>query len=291
MNRIILTFFALLALGLPMSAQEHYFPYPQVPDTMSTLRQRCDYLVTHFWDRCELKKAFSAKAKMAKAFDDYMSFIPYASADTVYASIAHLMKRLEKQPKDQTFIMEQVEKTCYTDTAEYRSDDLFLAFARPYTANKKVDKKDKQRVAQMMTTLENTKLKSKAPVFTYIDRNGERHSSTETLSQMSIIFFVTPDCTECTLDRARLNADIKTTKLITDGILKVFVIYPGDDTEEWKKAAAGYPADWIVGASPGIDKIYDLRQMPSFYLIYGNGRIQAKGINIDALLAFINYKL
>lgn len=293
MKRLITFIFsiALLAGTAVADEQERYFPYPEVPDTMSTLTQRCDYLVSRFWDRCELKKAFSAKQKVAGAFGDYLSFMPYASADTVYTSINKFMKRLEKQPADQAFIMDLVDKACYQDTSEYLSDDLYLAFARPFAANKRNDKALRAEVQKRITVLDNCKLKNKMPVFSYVDRDGVKHRSDESFPQMTVIFFGPADYSNSVIDRARLNADIATSKLLADGVLRIMWITPGQPDEAWRKAAAGYPQEWIVATSDDVESIFDLRSMPMFYVVYGNGRIQAKRVDLDTVLTLINYKI
>ena len=46
------------------------FPYPTVPDSRTTLTERADYFVTHFWDRANIKQSFSTLARLNTAFGD-----------------------------------------------------------------------------------------------------------------------------------------------------------------------------------------------------------------------------
>ena len=80
MKRFSLIFMMVIALVTGAKA-DTYFQYPIVPDSLSTLQDRCDYLSRHFWDFCDLKKAFSSKKKMADEFAVYLSILQNASAD------------------------------------------------------------------------------------------------------------------------------------------------------------------------------------------------------------------
>ena len=67
MKKLIYSIFTAVALifsiGTKASAQTDntLFTYPQAPDELTTLYQRCNYLVDHFWDRCNYSTAFLNK--------------------------------------------------------------------------------------------------------------------------------------------------------------------------------------------------------------------------------------
>ncbi|MDE7031731.1 MAG: DUF5106 domain-containing protein, partial [Muribaculaceae bacterium] len=89
MKKLIYSIFTAVALifsiGTKASAQTDntLFTYPQAPDELTTLYQRCNYLVDHFWDRCNYSTAFLNKKKLNDAFGHWIGFMPYATADTV----------------------------------------------------------------------------------------------------------------------------------------------------------------------------------------------------------------
>ncbi len=264
------------------------FQYPTVPDSISTLRGRTNYMLMHFWDFCDLKKSFSNRPKMAESFNDYLSFMPYAAADTVHMSIDNFLKKLEKQPDDLLFIARKAEEYLYSDSAKFWSDELYLPFAQAVAKNKKIDKANKQRFDHFARILSNTQLGASAPELKYIDRNGNEGTyKADTTVSVVVLFFNDPDCDDCRQARARLDADIKASYLIKNGIMKVISITPGDADEKWMEATKIYPDTWVVGASPEADEIYDIRETPSFYLIDENNVIQAKNADINYVLSII----
>lgn len=292
MNLKRLIFGLLLTLGIGISAKaqtgvtnEPYFPYPLVPDSIQAFQSRCDYLARHFWDFCELSKAFSAKQKMANEFSVYLSILRNASVDSALASVERLAKKLEKQPNDLLFLAQQAEGKLYSDTAEAWVDGLYLPFAEAVVKNKKIDKAHKSRFAHQATILKNTMMGGPAAPLPYTTREGKVGNLSTDSAEVLVVFFNDPDCSDCNLARIRLDADISTTELIDEGRVKVVSISLTEPDEEWKKAVEGYPKTWTVAANPDADLVYDLRSgTPDFYIIDRKHNVRFKHLHINQML-------
>lgn len=266
-------------------ANEPYFPYPLVPDSIQAFQSRCDYLARHFWDFCELSKAFSARQKMANEFSVYLSILKNASVDSALASVERLAKKLEKQPNDLLFLARQAEAKLYSDTAEAWVDGLYLPFAEAVVKHKKIDKASKSRFAHQATILKNTMMGRPARPLPYTTREGATRNLSTDSAEVLVVFFNDPDCSDCDMARIRLDADISTTELINEGKVKIVAISLTEPNEEWKKSVAGYPASWTVGANPDADLIYDLRSgTPNFYIIDRKHNVRFKHLQIDQML-------
>lgn len=290
MKQLLTAIIIALTAAAGMRAQEApatYFPYPQPPDTMEMIQNRVNYFIEHFWDRCEVKKAFSSRAKMQEAFADYVQILGSADDSIAAASIDRFMHSLDKQPKDQAFIVEEAEKQLYGDSAQYWSDDLYIKFAKPFIANKKGDKNAKLRPAMLVRILESTAIGQRPPELKYVTREGEEGSTAGDVGQMVIYFFNDPDCSDCAMARVRLDADIRASQLVASGALKVVSIYPGEATDEWREGVAGYPAAWRVVAAADADEVYDLRSTPVFYVVH-RGKILGKNLNINQVLTLLS---
>lgn len=280
----ILSVLALVGLGQTAKA-DTYFPYPIVPDSVATFQGRCNYLADHFWDFCEMSKAFSAKQKMAQELKVYLSIVANAEPDVALRGVNTLMKKLEKQPKDQLFMASVAESQLYGDTAELWIDALYLPFAEAVASNKKVSKAEKARFAQQAEVLRNSLVGSKAPSLPYTKRDGSAGNLENDSAEVVVVFFNDPDCSSCNLARIRLDADISMTELIKEGLVKVVAITLAEPDEEWKKAVEGYPASWTVGAAPDADLTIDLRaSTPDFYILGRHNIIRYKHLNIDQVL-------
>lgn len=262
-----------------------YFQYPIVPDSLSTLQDRCDYLARHFWDFCDLKKAFSSKRKMAQEFSVYLSILQNASADSAVTAVDRFTDKLAKQPDDLLFLTEEAEGLLYSDTAQVWIDELYLPFVNAVVKNKKIPKASKARFEHQQTILSNSLSGHRAPSLPYTDRNGARGNLDNDSAKVVVIFFNDPDCSDCNLARIRLDADISATELIEAGTLKVVSLSLTEPDEKWREAVANYPSAWTVAANPDADLTFDLRAgIPEFYVLDANHNIRFKHLSINQLL-------
>lgn len=281
-----LIFTLLLFCGLAQAAKaESYFQYPIVPDSISTLEGRCNYLADHFWDFCDLTKGFSARAKMGEEFKVYLSVLENATPARAAAGLKNLMQRLDKQPKDQLYFANIAESRLYSDTAEAWIDYLYLPVAETVAANKKLNKAEKARYALHADLLRGSMVGEPIVPLTFTCIDGSTSDLHAKPVAATVIFFNDPECSDCNLARIRLHADISTSQLIDEGRLRIVSISVVEPDEEWKKAATAYPETWTVGANPDADLKVDLRfGTPDFYILDKNNKIRFKHLSVDQVL-------
>lgn len=281
-----LIFCLLLFAAVTAGAQtESYFQYPIVPDSIRTFNGRCDYLAKHFFDFCDLSKAFSNRSRMGEEFKTYLTIISNATPDVAVENAAGLMKKLEKQPSDQLYLANIAEGMLYGDTARAWIDELYLPFAEAIAANRRIKKAEKARFEQQAGLLKANMVGVQAPEIDFIRPDGSKGRLTPDSAEVTIVFFNDPDCSSCSLARLRLSADISTTELVNEGKLRVAAISLSDPDDNWKTFAADMPAEWTVGAAPDADLTYDLRNgTPDFYILGRRGKIRFKHLDIDQVL-------
>ena len=65
-----------------------------------------------------------------------------------------------------------------------------------------------------------------------------------------------------------------------EGRLKIVAIYPDEDLAAWRKHRKEVPAEWINGYDAGLamrrEELYDLRAIPSLYLLDEQKRVLLK---------------
>lgn len=283
-KKLIVSALLTLASCFAASAKETYFPYPTPPESLVTLSDRTNYLVEHFWDRSNLKGVFSSRAKLTEAFSDYVSFMPYASADTVHASITRLIDAVKSNKKNLLTLGEIAEGALYSDTAEVLSDELYLPFASAVADSKGIPAASRARFAHQARVLANSKVGAIAPALSYVTPKGEKGNLGQVESPYTLLFFNDPDCEDCALVRVRLAADYNTRQLIDRGLLKIVSIYPDEASDEWRESVTNYPETWVVGASSEADNLFDMRHAPVMYFLDKDHKIIAKNMLIDNVI-------
>ena len=277
-------FSAAPSLSAADNADGHYFQYPVPPESLQTLTERTNFLLEHFWERCNMKSAFSSLPRMREAFNDYVQFMPYADASVVHASIEDLIKQVQKNPRNLLALGEMAEGALYSDTALVLCDECYLPFARAVASSKKIPAADKARFEYQGRSLEGSQIGMVAPDFTFTTPQGEK----KTLAEVSqgayvVLFFNDPECDDCELARVRLSADMNLNNLIDLGQIRVVSILPSEPTDEWRERAASYSGKWIVGASADVDEIYDMRVSPVIYYLDNKRQILSKSLDTDGL--------
>lgn len=285
MKKSIIAFFALI-MSLPALSQvngaitQQFFQLPIVPDSITNFQNRCDFMVTHYWDYCDLKKAFSTRDKLADAFNVYLSFMPYATAETVFKSIDKFLDNISKKPDDILFIARLAENNIYSDTAEFQSEELYSYFIDGILKTKKLDKDSRNYYQRQADVLHNSQEGMVAPPFSFTETNGQKNDFKIDPTQFAtLIMFMEPGNSDAELAKTRLNANIKTSQLIKNGMVKIYCIATKENGERFTS-----PEGWISGFAPDITQIYDARKSPMFYIINNDGKILKKGNDVDPIL-------
>ena len=266
------------------NSAQSLFPYPQAPDELTTLQERASYLVSHFWDRCNMQSAILNRDAFKGAFMDYISFLPYAQADTVHNSISRLIGAYEKAPDKLLTLAELAEDAVYNGNADYISDEIFLPFANAVVNNKKISKTNKARIAHEAKVLTQTQVGQVAPELKYTLSDGTISTLSSTRGAHVLLFVNDPDCDECRMTRIRLSADHNINQLLDEGLLRIVSIYPDDYSADWAQSVANYNSRWIVAATPDVEDEYDLRSTPALYYLNPEGVILSKTLDPDNLL-------
>ena len=287
------TFFGLLSafvLSLCFSvrvnaADNKLFPYPVAPDSVMNLTSRCNFLVDHFWDRCNFKTVFSSLDRLNAAFGDWTIFIPHASADTVHIAIDRLINNVRKSGPNTLSLARIAEGWLYSDTSEIFSEEVYLPFARAAAQHKKISGADRARFESQAKQIESSGIGAIVPPVGFTLPDGGKTNLGEVKSQYVVLFFSDPECEDCSLATLRLSVDMSTRSLIDSGVLSIVCLYPGDSKDsKWAEKTASLPSSWVAGANPDLDEYFDLRTSPAFFLLDKDHKVMAKNIYLDNLL-------
>ncbi len=289
MKKIFINSLLFLSAILSLHAQdaETLFPYPNIPENLTTLEERSNYFISHFWDRCNLRSAFYSESKLKEAFDTYLGLVPYAHRDTVNQSVERLLKEIKKEPKNLLTIGEFAQDELYSDSAQFWSDELYLKFAQAVIDCRKISKENKSRFKYHVDVLSSCQLDMTAYPLEFKNELGEKKNLKDISAQYILLIINETDCDDCIMARARLATNFNAQQLIATGKLQIVSINPVEADDEWKEAVANYPQSWIKGAAPDVDSYFDMRMTPSVYLLDQDKKILAKHIDIETLISTI----
>ncbi|MDD2960775.1 MAG: DUF5106 domain-containing protein [Muribaculaceae bacterium] len=287
-RNILLIFVATFVLSaFSQNAQEkkpNLFAYPVVPDTISTLENRSNYFISHFWENCNLSKPIKDEAALISAFGDYVVFFQYAHRNVVKASVNELMNKAQSNMKNFWLIADAAEKNLYSVGATLPSDEAYMLFVNNILRSSKVKKGEKERYQLQVNKINKNQVGSYASALEYVDIKGNKKTLEDIKAKNVIIFFNDTECEDCSIARLRLSTNVALNKLIDIGEVVLVSIYPSGYSKDWAEQAKGYSDKWIIGASENADEDYDLRVTPNIYLLDAEKKIIAKNLNVADIL-------
>lgn len=294
MRKLILLFTVLMGI-MSMSAQEMkkpktLFPYPTVPDTIQTLENRSNYFIANFWNNFNYSKQVKEadNALFESAFADYVEMFRFAHRNVVKSSINDIMNKAQSNMHNFWMFAECAENCLYSANAVLNSDEAYSLFIQSILKSSKLKKNEKERYRRQLAKMNTNQINMTAVDFEYKDRKGDKHKLHETDAVMTLLVFTDPGCEDCRMARLRLSTNVVLNTLIDNKQLAVVFIYPEEYSDDWVETTAGDPEKWLVGAWEDADEYYDLRVLPSIYLLDKEKTILEKHLTVEDLISRLN---
>jgi peroxiredoxin len=127
---------------------------------------------------------------------------------------------------------------------------------------------------------------SKAPEFTVLTTSGQSRSLADLAGSRSVVGFFSPNCPPCS---TQLPEFIEFAKGLPGGPGQALAVVVGQE-----EAAAGFAAELNGAAAVVITQRQDpltvafsVRGMPAFYLVGPDGKIEARGMAVQALASAV----
>lgn len=282
----------LLVCAMPSgskAADGDLFPYPVPPEDLTMLHQRCNYLVDNFWKRCNFNTAFSSMEKLNNTFGDWTGFLPYATPDTVFMAIDNLLAKVKKSGPQTLKIAHIAEGWLYTDTADFRSEELYLPFARAAASHKKIPSEDRKYFAAQVKIMESSAPGATIPDLRFTKADGSEGRLHEANATSILIVLASDDCMDCRMEAVRLSANPDTDTLIKDGRIQVVYLFVADPKSDiWKERAASLPDNWIKGIMPDAGEYFRLNRFPTYCITDESHKVAVNNIGIDQILNAFN---
>lgn len=295
MKHILLFITALALYASTSSAQVQLadqlpgtlFAYPQAPDTCTTLESRCNYIITHFWDNFDISRPITDDVAFESTFRDFVDFFRYAHRNVVLVNVRDFINKAQSNAANLQKVGEVAERALYGPTAEFWSDEVYVAFAKPLASSKQLPKAVREHYAQQLAAM--NAVQTGMPLdFEYIGADGAKHRVSECPEGTTLIVLFIDDSADSSIGRLRLSTDVILNSLIDEGKAAVLCIGLNKYSADWAATATGYSDKWTVGCGENLSNQLDLRVLPCCYLLDGEHKVLSKALSVDALISSLN---
>ena len=173
-----------------------------------------------------------------------------------------------------------------------RNEDYYQAYASCLARSRWLDQASMDKYAYIAGTCSLNAVGTKAADFVFSDRNGRERSLYSIESDYTLLFFSNPGCESCLQIINSLREDPKVNAMIAQGALSVVNVYIDEDIQAWRDYMPIYPDTWYNGFDPNLiirsDRIYNVRAIPSLYLLDSQKTVLMKDAVPEKLFNLIN---
>ena len=274
------------------------FPLPQIPESIVDGRDRAIYLSKHYWEKFPFDDVslINQLEVTEQAFVDYIHILNYIPFRHARRSIKYLFVLAKNQPEMYAHFASLFEKYYYTANSPFRNEELYIPVLETILKADMLSKEDYEKYDFQEEMIHKNRVGSKAADFVYTLENGDWKRMHALKSNYLILFFSTPDCSRCMLVADEIHtsevlAKVCSLNSFTRSMLSVLHIYPDSNIPLWKESLSSMPQkNWIHAYDRAKvltnKRVYNLKALPTIYLLDKNKRIILKETSLDEIESF-----
>lgn len=264
-----------------LSSVEPLFEYPKVPDQLTKVNMRSNYMVLHLWDECPLdKEDITNVESFRETFSDFVSFFVLADYDEVEKGVKKFVDKVAKNKTNLNSVSGFVDTEIFAPQSRHWSDDVYTIFAKALLDNRKVDKNVKAMLETNLQMLANSKLDTQLGNLTFVKPRDGKATLYDLTSEYVFVFF-NDGSVDDSIYKLRLNTDVATNTLIKNGNISIVSVYSGTTPDA---KLEGEPENWYVAKLDNMQQTYDMRVKPTLYILSKDKKILAKSPAVSQIL-------
>ena len=260
------------------------YSYPQVPFYIHAKSEKLNYIALNFWNNYSFNDStlVGHVTFAEKLLAEYLSLLQVVDDSIRSVAVFKLIEQIDAGASMQflTRFADLLEFYLYDPNSPYKNEEVYILFLQYMANSNKAGEAFKVRSRYQLEVALKNRQGEVAANFTYVLSNGKKGKLHDIKSDYTILFFNNPDCADC----KRVKEILATAPIFVQNHgLKIVAIYPDEDLELWRKTE--YPESWINGYNEDIEAngTYDLRAIPTLYLLDSEKRVILKDANIQTI--------
>lgn len=273
------------------------FVLPDMPVGMDDPDDRAKYLVMHYWDKFDFADSTLTERPdiTEQAFVDYINILYYVSTDEAKESLKNTLKEAELNNKMYRYFAYLFDKYFYEPNSPFRNEEFYIPVLEQVTKSSLLSDAEMSKYTFQLEMTKVNRVGHTASDFTYTLQNGDSKKLSSLKSEYTILIFSNPDCATCAAaTRMLANSEVINKALSLNSpsrtMLTILTVYPDDDIEEWERHVPELPQNWVHSYDKGMNittqKLYDIKAIPTIYLLDKNKKVILKDTTIDTLESF-----
>lgn len=283
------------------------FPGFKVPSMMTSESDRLAYIGDHYWDKLwdtALVWKEDSSHIVGVSYEDikhevgkYVSIIAEMPLEQAVKAMRHCCQQAHGydafKPESISFerFNDVMELYLFDPNSPLRNEDLYMPYAQYLSECDGFGEEVKANYARQAQQCSLNPTGSVAADFSFSDRNGKVRTLHSVKADHTILFFSNPGCEACKAIIDYLRSSGKVAAMLAVGRLAVVNVYIDEDVESWYGYMSYYPQEWFNGYDHNqvirTDELYDVRAIPSLYLLDKDKKVLLKDCTEDKLFAYL----
>ena len=270
------------------------FIRPEVPVMLTDPGQQLDFLVRHYWDHFDFADTtyVSFPEITEQAWVDYIDMLRHIPLDKAQKEMgAMMLKSVQNSKKLFLYFTEMADKYLYDPNSPMRNEELYMPVLEAMIQTPALSDTEKMLSKHRLEWAYKNRVGTKATDFQYADIQGKTGTLYQVKAEYLIVFFNNPGCSSCMEHIESISRSPVINQFLLENRLRILSVYSGQELEEWKAHYADYPVGWINGYDKPltIETKYDLKAIPTLYLLDKNKRVLLKDAPIIQIENYLRY--
>lgn len=273
------------------------FMLPNIPSEITDSDLRAQYLVMHYWDRFDFTDSILVHRPeiTEQAFVDYINILNYVSSEYSEKSLEYTLSKASKKKSTYKNFASLFEKYLYEEQSPFRNEEDYLYVLKRLAKSQSLDEVEKQKYQFQLEMSMKNRPGQNATDFIYTLPTNRSASMYSIKSDYLLILFANPSCPTCNHVVNQLQTSSVIQKVFsynspTRTMITVLTVYPDDDLQEWKNHLPQLPSNWLNAYDKDMvitkEKLYDLRFIPTIYLLDKNKKVILKDTSVGSVENF-----
>lgn len=261
------------------------FPFPEIPAMLTQPEERKAYLLEHYWDRFSFADTalVNNREVTEQGFVNQISLLADGATPekVIRESLKNWCSRFMPEAQARQVMMQLADDYLYNPNSPFYNEGLYGVYLE--TMLEVLPEEDARRSSFdfKLRLLRRNKVGDKATDFSYYLPDGQKKSlvATSVRGNRLLLVFYDPECESCHEVLREMTADASLAGAVKAGRVTVLAVYTEGNQDAWRKGLADMPEGWIIGTDRQKVKeeaLYDLKAMPSLYLLDGQKRVLLK---------------
>lgn len=270
------------------------FPFPAIPEVLTSSEDRKAYLLTHYWEQFDFADTTLVNNRdvTEQGFVNFIALLADGTTpeELTRESLENWCAGFVGKEHARQVLTQTADSYLFNPNSPFYNEGLYGMYLEALLG--KLPQTDVMRSVYRfkLELVRRNNVGVSATDFVYYLSDGTRCtlSATPVKNNRLLLVFYDPECESCHEILGQMAADTALAEAVQTGKLSVLAVYTEGNDEAWRKALPDIPKGWTVGTDHEAVKtgaLYDLKAMPSLYLLDGQKTVLLKDAAYEKIRA------